>query len=117
MQAMTNPNPARFALLILCLCATFLCANSALAQGPVFDNTGHGLLHGTYYFREVYYLVGDNSGSLSEAAAVYGNISFDGNGNYSLSGAQVADSAVNGGIPQNLSVSGTYTIGAGGYGF
>src|SRR5450755_2155231 len=84
------------------------------AIGQTFDNSGNGLLQGNYYFREVVWLVGDNSGDLSEAVSVYGNIAFDGNGNYALN-AQLMDSNV--GVPQGFTFNGTYTISASGYGF
>ena len=42
-------------------------AVGASAQAPAFDSSGNSLLKGTYYFREVIYLVGDQSGALSRA--------------------------------------------------
>ncbi len=88
------------------------------AAAQTWDNSGNGLLKGTYYFREVAWVVGDNSGDLQEAASVYGNITFDGNGNWAIttaSGAQVMDS--NNSAPQtNFTASGTYSIAASGYG-
>jgi uncharacterized protein (TIGR03437 family) len=88
------------------------------AAAQTWDNSGNGLLKGTYYFREVAWQVGDNSGDLQEAASVYGNITFDGNGNWAItsaSGAQVMDS--NNSAPQtNFTASGTYSIAASGYG-
>jgi hypothetical protein len=50
-----------------------------------WDNSGNGLLNGTYYFRHVIWILSD-TGDLSDAYALYGNISFDGNGNYSING-------------------------------
>ncbi|MDP8979797.1 MAG: hypothetical protein M3O35_04300 [Acidobacteriota bacterium] len=79
-----------------------------------WDTSGNGLLKGTYYFREVIWVVGDNSGGLNRGLALYGNITFDGNGNYTISGAQLADSG-NAGL-QILS-PGTYSISASGNGF
>jgi uncharacterized protein (TIGR03437 family) len=92
-----------FALMFLC----------AIAGAQTFDSSGNGLLKGTYYFREVFWVVGDSAGDLSQATALYGTISFDGNGNYSVSGAQVYDSGNGLG---NFSITGTYTISASGYG-
>lgn len=91
---------------------------AALGQqvgAQTFDTSGNNLLQGTYYFREVIWVVGDNSGTLGRAIATYGNISFDGNGNYNISNTQVMDS--NNGTPQNFSTSGTYSIAASGFGF
>ncbi|MGI8745143.1 MAG: hypothetical protein ACR2NN_21740 [Bryobacteraceae bacterium] len=84
----------------------------AIGQG--WDTTGNNLLQGTYYFREVIWIIGDNAGDLSRAIAIYGTMAFDGNGKYSLS-SQVMDSDA--GTPQNFSASGTYSIAASGYGF
>jgi uncharacterized protein (TIGR03437 family) len=87
-----------------------------MAQAPAWDNSGNGLLRGTYYFREVIYLLDtSNTGALSRALALYGNMTFDGNGNYTISGAQVLDSQQ--GQVQSLTTTGTYSIAASGYGF
>ena len=103
-------------LALLGLLLPFAAGWQAAAQ--TWDNSGNGLLKGTYYFREVAWQVGDNSGDLQEAASVYGNITFDGNGNWAItsaSGAQVMDS--NNNAPQtNFTASGTYSIAASGYG-
>jgi uncharacterized protein (TIGR03437 family) len=92
----------------------FVAALTQQMAGQTFDNSGNGMLQGTYYFREVIWLVGDASGSLSRALSIYGTLNFDGNGNYSLS-SQVFDSDV--GQQQNFSTTGTYSISASGYGF
>jgi uncharacterized protein (TIGR03437 family) len=86
------------------------------AQTYSWDNSGNGLLKGTYYFRQVVWVVGGSDGSLGEAAALYGTINFDGNGNYSTS-AQIYDINGNGVTQQNYNVTGTYSIAASGYGF
>src|ERR1022692_1212238 len=105
------------------------------AQTPTFDTSGNGQLKGTYYFRQVLYGIDTNQdsngliGDISESLAVYGNITFDGNCNYSITNAIVADSAVNGTDPlscylagttcnanQAAPVAGTYAISASGFG-
>ena len=86
----------------------------AFAQTPTWDTSGNGLLKGTYYFRQVYYLIGYSDGSLSDAATAYGNITFDGAGKYSINGVFL--DATNGGGNLN-NVAGTYSIAASGYGF
>ena len=64
-------------------------AGSLFAQG--LDNSGNHLLNGTYYFRHVLYGVSNQAdangfvGDITEAIAVYGNIVFDGAGNYTIS--------------------------------
>jgi len=120
-----------------------LCTASAwplAAQSPVFDTSGNHLLNGTYYFRQVIYGISTSAdtstgitGDISQAIAVYGSITFDGNGNYTIAGGTagglVADST-SGAAPVPLScylantsctsgtaVSGTYSISASGYGF
>src|SRR5579863_8264932 len=85
------------------------------AAAQSWDTSGNGLLNGTYYFRQVIWLGGYNSANdLREAIAVYGNIVFGGNGTYTLT-AKAADAAANTG--KSISGSGTYTIGASGYGY
>ena len=93
----------------------FAAAMPSTAQGPSWDNSGNGLIHGSYYFREVIYIVGNGAGDLSRALALYGNINFDGNGNYTISGAQALDASV--GQAQSFSATGTYVLAASGYGF
>src|SRR4051794_22663597 len=95
--------------------AVLLFAAGLPSFAQTWDTSGNGQLQGTYYFREVVWLVGDASGSLGRAIAVYGNINFDGNGKYTLAGTQVLDS--NSGSPVPYSASGTYSIAASGYGF
>ena len=81
---------------------------------PTFDSSGNSMLKGTYYFREVFYLVGDSSGDLGQALALYGNVTFSGTGTYTMS-ATLFDS--NSGFPQSGTLSGTYSVSASGYGF
>jgi uncharacterized protein (TIGR03437 family) len=80
--------------------ALFLCVAAVwplAAQTPVFDTSGNGMLNGTYYFRHVYYLIDtteDSSGiigDVSDAIAVYGSITFSGNGTYTFNNALVND--------------------------
>src|SRR5580700_7082748 len=71
------------ALMGILLCAAAM--RPAAAQVPAFDTSGNGLLKGTYYFRNVLYIVGDNSGDLNEAVALYGTVTFSGSGTYTMS--------------------------------
>ena len=94
-----------------------LAAASAVPAATNWDNTGNNLLNGKYYFRQVYYFLSDQYGDLGRAVALYGNIEFDGNGNYSITAndkAQYADSASGIGA---VTATGTYSIAASGYGF
>jgi uncharacterized protein (TIGR03437 family) len=82
---------------------------------PGLDTSGNGMLKGTYYFRQLAALNFDGSGNVTEMAALYGTIVFDGKGNYVITGQQI-DNTVSGGQPQPLSVTATYGIGANGLG-
>src|ERR1700733_7855740 len=64
----------KFARVLLILSA----AAGWQASAQTWDTSGNGLLKGTYYFRQVFYLVGDQNGDLTEATAVYGTINFSG---------------------------------------
>lgn len=94
----------------------FLLLFSAAPQlfAQTWDTSGNKLLNGSYYFRQVLYLVGYQDGSLSEAVAVYGSINFNGTGTYS-GRVSVFDSSV--GSVVNQSINGTYSIAASGFGF
>ena len=103
--------------------------------GQNFDTSGNGMLNGTYYFRHVIYVVNtgaDSSGvygSVEEAVAVYGNITFNGNGTYTIPSGTASDSTAPGEtIPLSCyiagttcttgsAVNGTYSMSANGYGF
>ena len=106
------------------------------AQTPTFDNSGNGMLTGTYYFRQILYGIDTNQdsngliGDISESLALYGNITFDGNGNYSITNATVADSSLSATDPLSCylanttcaasaatPVAGTYAISASGFGY
>ena len=54
-------------------------------SAQTWDTSGNSKLSGTWYFRNVVYLVGDSQGNLSRAIAAYGQITFSGSGTYSLS--------------------------------
>src|SRR3954469_24753673 len=82
-----------------------------------WDKSGNNLLNGTYYFRQVYWVIGDSSGDLSRAITLYGNIKFDGNGNYSITSSENAKVVDSNSGTGNLTATGTYSISASGYGF
>lgn len=83
---------------------------------PTWDSSGNSQLNGTYFFREVTYVVGDFVGNLSQAVSLYGTISFDGNGGYTLNGS-VFDSGSSPLAARPYTFQGTYTIAASGSGF
>jgi uncharacterized protein (TIGR03437 family) len=81
-----------------------------------WDNSGNGLLNGTYYFRQVVWILSnDGAGDLGDALTLYNTITFDGNGNYTITNATLYDADAN--TLQTFSESGTYSIAASGYGF
>jgi uncharacterized protein (TIGR03437 family) len=71
------------------------------------------MLKGTYYFREVVWQVGDYSGDLSDAAVLYGTVTFDGNGSYRMSATGY--DYYGGGLQGNP--TGQYSVAANGHGF
>jgi uncharacterized protein (TIGR03437 family) len=103
----------RLALLILII--SIAVVGPAAAQTPVADTSGNGLLSGTYYFRDVVYGLADSSGDIGTAGVMYGNISFSGTGTWTISSGTELDSQNN--QLQTVNESGTYAIGASGYGY
>ncbi len=83
-----------------------------------WDTSGNGMLNGQYYFREVAYFF-SSTGALS-SDAIYGTITFNGSGTYSIS-CTVYDSTYGlescGITGFGLPTTGTYSIAASGYGF
>ena len=94
--------------------ATMLWGLAAFGQTP--DNSQNALLKGTYQFRHVAVQNVDSSNDPSEVTATYGTITFDGAGNYTITGATSLDNTVSGGA-QPLNATGTYAIGANGLGY
>ncbi len=100
--------------LLTTLAALALLVNPPLrAQAP--DASGDKLLKGAYRFRHVLILNYDQNLSPSQVRAASGVITFDGTGNYSLTGAYV-DNTISKGSPQTFSATGKYVIGANGFG-
>lgn len=99
---------------------TLAVGTGSTASGQVsgWDNSGNGLLNTAYYFRHVLWQVGDNSGDLNDALALYGTITFDGNtatnGTYTISAVLFDGGSAS---LQNVTLNGTYSIAASGFGF
>lgn len=75
------------------------------------------MLKGTYYFRQVYYQIGANDGSLGYAAVAYGAVTFSGTGTFAspISAVTYVDSQSGAQpVPQ---YRGTYSVAGSGYGF
>lgn len=88
----------------------------AVAYGQVQDTTGNGLLKGSFRFRHVAIQNVDANFNPTEITASNGTITFDGAGNYAVTGTSV-DNTVSSGAPQTLAVTGTYAIGSNGLGY
>ncbi len=88
----------------------------ALGFGQSIDTSGNGLLKGAFRFRHLAVQNVDNNGDATQTTASYGVITFDGAGNYTLTGTPV-DNTVSAGAAKSLSATGTYAIGSNGIGF
>ncbi len=85
---------------------------SGLSQAQTWDTSGNSMLNGTYYFRETAYVLADYAGDLNNAVAIYGNITFNGNGSYTINATGVNPSGYG-----PFTASGSYAIAASGYGY
>lgn len=95
--------------------APFLFASCSLwAQGVAWDSSGNGTLQGSHFFRHVFWAASGARGDFNQRVALYGTITFDGRGAYTLAGSRFdsADPRL-----EAVALSGTYTISAGGHGF
>jgi uncharacterized protein (TIGR03437 family) len=88
----------------------------AAAAGQTQDTSGNGMLKGSFTFRHLAVQIVDVNLNPTDITAVYGTITFDGAGNYTIAGTSV-DNSVSGGAPQPLSMTGTYAIGSNGAGY
>ena len=99
----------------------FAAAGVRTAAGQSWDTSGNAKLSGTYYFREVAWLVGDSTGGLAQGISVYGTITFNGNGTYTVTNATVFDSNGSGSACASpcpgYPTTGTYSMSASGFGF
>ena len=97
------------------LLVSAVAAVQAGAQTTGWDNTGNGMLNGTYYFRQVIYMLSNaGDGSLADAASLYGTVTFSGTGTYSMN-VVLAD--LSSGQLQQGTLNGTYSIASSGQGF
>jgi uncharacterized protein (TIGR03437 family) len=88
----------------------------AVSSGQTPDTSGNGLLKGSFEFRNVAIQNVDSNSNPTQVTATYGSITFDGTGNYTITGSQV-DNTVSSGAPQPFTATGTYAIGANGAGY
>ncbi len=79
------------------------------------ESSGNPQLKGTFAFRHLVLNRFDGAGKVIGARAESGQIEFDGAGHYRLTGSYIdSDTASS---PEEITVDGTYSIGAGGFGF
>jgi uncharacterized protein (TIGR03437 family) len=94
----------------------------ASLHAQTVDTSGNFKLDGNYRFRQLAVTNWDDNGNPTEITAVYGVITFNGAGAYTLTGTYVDNTVSNGG-PQAISISSTsegvtgYAIGASGAGW
>jgi uncharacterized protein (TIGR03437 family) len=79
------------------------------------DSSGNAMLKGKYQFREVAVMNVDSAGTLTETAAAFGTITFDGAGRYTVAGTY-QDNIISNGAPQTLALYGNYSVSASGVG-
>ncbi len=95
--------------------ALLLLSMAAGLTAQTWDTSGNGMLNGQYYFRHVVYLLSSaGDGSLSDAYALYGTMTFNGTGAYTMSAIGSQGST---GQAGNVTTPGTYSIAASGQGF
>jgi uncharacterized protein (TIGR03437 family) len=93
-------------------------STTTIAAAPPFDSSGDALLNGTYYFRDISYVAADSMGDLKEASVLYGTLTFDGKGGYTISAKSATLNDSSQPPQQELPATpGTYTISASGYGY
>ncbi len=85
-------------------------ASRMFGQAVVWDSSGNSMLSGSYYFRDVAWVPGS-----STAYALFGSITFSGSGTYTMNTPTYLQ-AQQGSQVEN-SITGTYAIGAGGFGY
>ena len=101
----------RFTLLLLLIGASVWHCSAQ----PALDSSGNALLNGTYYIRQVFYVVTDQTGALAENINIQGNITFDGAGDYTFSGT-LQNNTANPSMSPLIS-SGNYAISGSGEGY
>ncbi len=98
--------------LILLLLGT--CAWQSSAQSTL-DSTGNGMLNGTYYMRQVFYVLASESNAIVENVTILGNITFDGAGGYTFNGTVVNNTSNP--VSNPLTSSGDYSVSGSGEGY
>ncbi len=78
-------------------------------QAQSFDSSGNGNLLGAYFFRYLVHAATVNTGAVGEGCTVTGIMTFNGNGNYTVSNTQSYDSAGSSGMC-GTPLNGTYGL-------
>jgi uncharacterized protein (TIGR03437 family) len=97
--------------LLLLLLGT--CAWQSSAQS--LDSTGNGMLNGTYYMRQVFYILASESNAIVENVTIQGNITFDGAGGYTFNGTVLNNTSNP--VSNPLTSSGNYSVSGSGEGY
>jgi uncharacterized protein (TIGR03437 family) len=66
----------------------------ASLHAQALDTSGNGLLNGNYRFRHLAVTNWDDNGNPTEVTATFGEITFDGAGDYTIQGATVVDNTI-----------------------
>ena len=85
---------------------------SICVSAQQFDNSGTGMLSGTYVVRELLVTNFNAGGGIGRAAVATGTMAFSGSGQYTFNG-QILDSTVSGG-PTQTTIRGTFEVAANG---
>jgi uncharacterized protein (TIGR03437 family) len=102
-------------LLNLLFAGAVAISGAGAQTNPVWDSSGNRLLSGSYKFRHVVYDASAVRGQVAKELLLYGTITFDGSGNYTVAGMKVDSTA--GSAPVVANLTGAYTISASGLGF
>jgi hypothetical protein len=90
-------------------CLLLIAVGAALCRGQISTNQS---LNGKYFFRQVMLVTdGSTAPNVTATTSGEGSITFDGNGNYAVSGQQISGTTA----ATSLALSGTYTISPGGF--
>ena len=95
------------------LAAFFTAGIFSTAQAQTFDGSGNSMLNGDYGFRHVTFYNNPTYGTITRAIVLDGVITFDGAGNYTMTG-YARDTSQGAG---NFTFNGTYRISASGFGY
>jgi uncharacterized protein (TIGR03437 family) len=85
-----------------------------MAFGAELDTGGNGYLRGDYFVRQVIFSQATSSVTFGQAEAIYGTMTFDGNGSYTFRGNRVTNIGSTPNVAQAHNVTGLYRVGANG---